>query len=229
MKKFSFAILFFMLLSSYTFASYKIYLIHGYAGSSLEMKSLYKALCKEGFSCEIFSYRSMIDDIDTVSIQLYEKIKLDKIDTVSFVTHSMGSLVVRALYNHIQPNFQFPFIHRIVMIAPPNKGTTLADFWSKIGIARMIGGPNVVNMTTDTIKGASRYPIPDAQIGIIAGYRGTKHGYNFLLKGDNDGIIPYENTNLPNEVEITYVKASHWAITQKKKVIEMTINFLKNA
>lgn len=227
MKKFIFVILLFIMLSSYSFANYKIYLIHGYAGSSLEMKNLFKALCKEGFSCEIFNYRSMIDDLDTVSIQLYEKIKLDKVDTVSFVTHSMGSLVVRALYKHIQPNFQSPFIHRIVMIAPPNKGTTLADFWSKLGIARIIGGPNVVNMTTDTINGASKYPIPNAQIGIIAGYRGTKHGYNLLLKGDNDGIIPYENTNLPNEVDISYVKASHWAIIQKNKVIEMTINFLK--
>lgn len=217
-----------MSLSSFSSASYKIYLIHGYAGSSLEMKSLYKALCKEGFSCEIFCYRSLIDDVDTVSSHLYERIKQDNIDTISFVTHSMGSLVVRALYNHIEPNIQFPFIHRIVMIAPPNKGTTLADFWSKFGIARLIGGPNVVNLTTDTVKGAPKYPIPDAQIGIIAGYKGTKHGYNLLLKGDNDGIVANEAANLPNEVEISFVKASHWSITQKKKVIQMTLNFLNN-
>ena len=75
MKKFSVIISLFMSLSVYTSASYKIYLIHGYAGSSIEMKKLYNALCKEGFSCEIFSYRSMIDDVDTVSSQLYKKIK----------------------------------------------------------------------------------------------------------------------------------------------------------
>ena len=72
------------------------------------------------------------------------------------------------------------------------------------------------------------YLIPNAQIGIIAGYKGTKQGYNLLLKGDNDGIIANENTNLPDEVDINFVKASNWALTQTKKVIEMTLNFLKN-
>ncbi len=210
------------------FATHKVYLIHGYAGSAVEMERLHKAIQKEGYICEIYTYPSMVDDIDTVSVHLYNKIRQENFDSVSFVTHSMGALVVRSLYNYLRNDSVFPGIYRIVMIAPPNRGTPLADFWSQFRVVKFFGGPNIENLTTNPETGAARYPVPECEIGIIAGAKGTKNGYNFLIEGDNDGIVPTERTDLEAKKDITYVKASHWGLTFKKEVSKLTLNFLKN-
>ena len=91
-----------VLLSQFTsYATTKIYLIHGYGGIGIEMKEIQKSIDKKGFNSEIFSYPSLTEDVDSVGISLFKKIQSENYDTVSFVTHSMGALVVRSLYEHI--------------------------------------------------------------------------------------------------------------------------------
>ena len=80
-----------VLLSQFTsYATTKIYLIHGYGGIGIEMKEIQKSIDKKGFNSEIFSYPSLTEDVDSVGISLFKKIQSENYDTVSFVTYLMG-------------------------------------------------------------------------------------------------------------------------------------------
>lgn len=208
-------------------ASHKVYVIHGYAGFGLQMKKIHSAITKAGYQCENYTYPSFTKDIDSVGRALFEKIRNENIDSVSFVIHSMGALAVRSMYRHLNSEIKFPFIYRFVMIAPPNKGTPVADFISTIGFLKSIGGPNVRNLTTDPQTGAERLPIPTCEVGLILGITGRKTGYNPFLIGDNDGYVLPERAKLGIEKDIAYVKADHTALTQSRKVILLSLSFLK--
>lgn len=208
-------------------ATHKVYLIHGYAGLGLEMQLIKTNLNDAGFNAEIFTYPSLREDVDTAALGLWHKIEADRPDTLYFVTHSMGALVARSVYHHLPAKGWKPYIHRIVMIAPPNKGTPVADFFVQSKIVRLLGGPNLSNLTTDPEDGAYSYPIPDAETGIILGVRGGRRGFNLFLEEDNDGLIIPKHAVLGNEKDLAFIKASHTAILFKSLTIRMVIKFLR--
>jgi hypothetical protein len=216
----------FLTIVSMASATHKVYVIHGYGGFGLQMEKIYKAIVKSGYECENFTYQSFTKDIDSVAVSLFEKISAEKIDTVSFVTHSMGALVVRALYRHLDKK-PFPFIHRLIMLAPPNKGTPVADFYKTYGIILPVGGPNVQHMTTDSASYANQLPIPTCEVGLILAITGSKPWYNPFMKEDNDGLISANYAKLGIEKDIAVVKSQHATMTQNKKVIKLILEFLK--
>lgn len=208
-------------------ASNSIYFLHGFGGPGIEMRWILKAVEKEGYDCTLFKYRSMVRDVDSVGLDLIKKIQTDGADTISFVTHSMGSLVVRSIYEHIDSLADFPIIKRIVMIAPPNNGTQVADFYYKSHFLRQILGPNLRNLTTDSIVGASRYPIPTCEVGLITGTFGGSKVLNLFLDADNDGMVVPEKAKLGIEKDIVHLKSWHFGLLYDRKVTRCVISFLK--
>jgi uncharacterized alpha/beta hydrolase family protein len=209
------------------FASHKIYLIHGFGGLGLEMEKIQESIQKEGFTTEIYVYKSLIVDIDSVSNNLILTIQKEQFDTVSFVTHSMGALVVRSMYEKLDSLTGFPFVHRIVMIAPPNNGSPVADFFSQFKFVKYIIGPNINNLTTNKITGAAKYPLPTCEVGLIAGSFGGKRGFNMFINSDNDGVLIPENTKMGIEKDVIFVKSWHVGLLFNKKVIRYINNFIQ--
>lgn len=227
MKKYSFFLLIIQLFFTIgARASHKVYLIHGYGGPGFEMNSIYKAIQKEKYNCEIYTYPSLVKDVDSVGSEAFNKIQKENYDTVSFITHSMGALVVRSMYEHLDSLTTFPFIYRIIMIAPPNNGSPVADFFAQFSFLKFIVGPNVNNLTTNPVTGAGKYPIPTCEVGLIAGSFGNERGFNIFVKGDNDGVLIPEKTKLGIEKDVVFVKSWHIGLLFNKKVIEHVISFL---
>jgi uncharacterized alpha/beta hydrolase family protein len=210
-----------------THASTKVYLIHGYGGLGIELKEIQNVIKKKGFVSEIYTYPSLVEDVDSVANALFHKIQKENYDTVSFVTHSMGALVVRSMYEHLDSLVSFPFIYRIVMIAPPNNGSPVADFFAQFSFVKHIIGPNINNITTNPLTGAGKYPIPTCEVGLIAGSFGGKRGYNIFVKGDNDGVLIPEQTNMGIEKDIAYVKSWHVGLLYNKTVKKYVTSFLR--
>jgi uncharacterized alpha/beta hydrolase family protein len=228
MHKNSILLIILLLFNLLAHGSYNVYLVHGFGGIGIEMKEIQKAIEKEGYKSEIFIYQSMVNDVDSVANRLFEKIQEAHYDTVSFVTHSMGALVVRSMYEHLDSSVRFPFIHRIVMIAPPNNGSPVADFFAHFAFVKDIMGPNVNNLTTNPLTGAGKYPIPTCEVGLIAGSYGSKRGFNIFVEGDNDGVLRPEQTKLGIEKDVVFVKSSHVGLLFNKKVIRYVIRFLND-
>lgn len=210
------------------FGSQKTYVIHGYASPMMVMRKIDKCLIKEHFVIENYGYKSMSEDLDSIGKQLYIKIIGSGVDTVSFVTHSMGALVVRSMLQYSLKDKNFPVIFRIVMIAPPNSGAEIADFYSSFEILKKLLGPNVRYMKTDSGSYANKLPKPyHSEVGIIVGIRGKKHGYNPFIRGDNDGLLTPQRTTLGIEKDIAFIKNEHAALTRKSVVSKLTVEFLK--
>lgn len=208
-------------------ATNKVYLVHGYGGLGLELKEIQKAIQKTGYVSEIYIYPSLVEDVDSVANALFHKIQKENYDTVSFVTHSMGALVVRSMYEHLDSLTSFPFIHRIVMIAPPNNGSPVADFFAQFSFVKHIIGPNINNLTTNPLTGAGKYPTPACEVGLITGSFGRNKGFNIFLKGDNDGVLLPEQTKMGIEKDVILVKSSHVGLLFDKKVKKQVTSFLR--
>jgi hypothetical protein len=221
------ALILLLLIPISLYGSHKIYLIHGFGGFQFTMNKIEKSIKNERYQTVNYGYKSF-NDLDTIGKQLYLQIKNSNVDTISFVTHSMGALLVRSMLQYSANDKYFPKIFRIIMIAPPNRGTEIADFYSSFGIVNYFFGQNVKYMKTDSDSYANRLPKPyDSEIGIIAGIRGKKHGYNLFLNGDNDGGIKPEKTKIGIEKDYITVIGQHNFLLMKKYVSKLVIEFLK--
>lgn len=216
-------VLLFVMIQS-TFANHKVYVIHGYGGFAFQMEKINQELIKEGYLTENYSYPSFSKDLDSIGLELFRKVKLENFDSVSFVTHSMGALVVRLMYQYIDSADHFPFVFRIVMLAPPNKGTKMADAYSG-KIFKFFLGPNVEHMRTDSDSYANKLPIPGCETGIIAGGKGQKSCFKQFQK--DDGKVSLQYTSLGNEKDFIVIQSWHDLMPFQKKVISLIISFLK--
>lgn len=205
---------------------HKVYFVHGLLGFRREYSKLEKALEQGGFDTEFFTYNSRKEDIRTVAENLYRKVRSDNSGKVSFVAHSMGGLVVRALCEHANNDKSFPPIFRVVMIATPNQGAVFAKTLHSIGIVRFIMGVNLRHFFADEDSLARTLPVPDAEIGIIAGYSGKSWGYNPFIGSDNDLEVMPDETKLGSEKDFATVKSNHIAILRNNKTVNYVLNFL---
>lgn len=206
---------------------HKVYFVHGILGFRREYSKLEKALKREGFETEFFSYNSRKEDLRIVAEKLYRKVQSEDIEKISFVAHSMGGLVVRALYEQMKNDKSFPRIFRIVMIATPNQGAVFAKVMYSSAILRFIMGVNLRHFLADESALARTLPVPDAEIGIIAGYSGKSWGYNPFIGSDNDLEVMPEETKLGSEKDFITVKSNHIAILRNKATLAYVVNFLK--
>ncbi|MDD2635015.1 MAG: hypothetical protein PHW82_05900 [Bacteroidales bacterium] len=212
----------------YGFAQYKVFLLHGYANPKSIMRKLDKDLKKEGFNTKNYAYPSIYTELDTIGKNLYLDILKSNLDSVSFVTHSMGGLVVRAMLKYSDADTTFPFIYRIVMISPPNQGADITNIFKSKSLWHKLLGPNVRKMETDSTSYANQLPIPcNIEMGIIVGKRGKKKGYNLLIEGDNDGLIKPEHTLLGNETDTISFELDHLALVYRKKSRTKVVKFIK--
>jgi hypothetical protein len=209
-------------------ASHRIYLIHGFGSPKFVLNKIERNIKKNGFHTINYGYPSKTKDLDKLGQDLYRDIKDSGYDTVSFVTHSMGALVVRSMLKNIQHAEKYPVLYRMVMIAPPNKGADIADLYVSNKLLKPFLGPNFKLMTTDSFSYANKLPVPThSEVGIIVGIKGNEHGYNPLIKGDNDGRLKPERTDLANEKDKAVIHDEHTHLTQNPRVIKLVIEFLK--
>jgi hypothetical protein len=208
-------------------ATTTVYLLHGHGASKLIMNKLEKDIAAAGFETCNYGYRSVVDPIEKTGSELYNELKNSETDTVCFVTHSMGALVVRAASGNRKAGEPFPVVYRIVMIALPNKGAEAADFYASMRFFRWLLGPNLERMQTGPESFASNLPIPDdAEISIIAGIKGNGKGYNRRIAGEDDGRLKPESALLGLEREMATVCDGHSRLPRNDSVIEMTLSFL---
>lgn len=213
---------------SSSFASHKVYIIHGYANPKSIMNDIYRDVKKAGFIAENYAYPGLYMELDSIGKKLYNDVLDDGVDSVSFVTHSMGGLVVRAMLKYSGTDPNFPKIYRIVMIAPPNRGADIADFFKEATQVKALLGPNVEKMETDSTSYANQLPIPfNTEIGIIVGVRRNERGYNHLIPGNDDGLLAPERVYLGNEKDVAIVNYDHLGVIKRKKSRRLVIEFLQ--
>jgi len=200
-----------------------VVLLHGLASFPVSMALLERVLEKEGYAVRNLGYTSTRGSVNDAAARVMQEVRdLSPDITVHFVAHSMGNIVIRRMLNEAIPN-----LGRMVMIAPPNKGSLLAQQLKDLGVFRWIFGPAGQQLSSDNASFFDSLPSPPCEFGIIAGGKGDGKGYNPFLPGDDDGTITVESTMLEGASDFILLKATHTLILFLKETAEQTVCFLK--
>ena len=212
-----------------------VIVVHGLGASRQWMDSLSEYLEKEG-GLEVVNvgYPSTMKEIGEHANSLSHVIRtLDGVETISFVAHSMGNIVIRHCLNDLaslpaalQPEITYK---RFVMIAPPNHGATAADKLGDTKLAQVFGGDAVQQLAPgkgwQTLE--QRLAIPSFEFGIIVGGTGDDEGYLPMIPGDDDMLLSVETSKLVGASDFAQVKGIHQTLPKNEQVQQYTLRFLK--
>ncbi|KAA3612404.1 MAG: hypothetical protein DWQ01_04450 [Planctomycetota bacterium] len=203
-----------------------VVLLHGLGRSKDSMKAMREMLVREGYEVAAINYPSTRRSIGEHAAQIEEVLwRSPDIHQVSFVTHSLGGIVVRTLLARNGPWKQRMQARRVVMLAPPNRGSFAAERLKDFIPFRLVMGESGARLDPSSLVDL---PEPNIAFGIIAGGTGDPKGYNPLLPGDDDGVVCVANTRLAGAADFLLVHASHTFIMNRPEVLRATANFLQH-
>lgn len=204
-----------------------VILVHGIGRSSKCFSKLVDRLQGEGYTVVPFEYPSTQATIPANARFLNSVVdSLEKPDSIRFVCHSMGGLVLRSLVQ------QFPAqearIKRAVMLGTPNQGAKLADMLKNNPAFKLIMGPAGQQLTSDVEGEIAQLPVPKFEFGIVAGGRNKDTGYNPLIPGDNDMTVSVRSTRLPGASDFLLMPVIHTFLTSDERALAATQFYLKH-
>lgn len=150
------------------------------------------------------------------------------VSQIDFVGHSLGNIVVRHfLADQIQAQGQVDRrFGRMVMIAPPNRGSRRALAWSSRRLFQIVMGCPGQELSVGWQQLNKRLATPPFPFGIIAGAKGDGRGWKRYLPGDDDACISVATTRLAGAHDFITVRARHTFIMNHPQVKEYTARFL---
>jgi pimeloyl-ACP methyl ester carboxylesterase len=211
-----------------------VLLLHGLAAPAWSLQLLARHLHKHaGYEVFVVEYSSLRSTIDDQARSLARIINhLDGVEEINLVGHSMGNIVIRRYLagDETQPGSWIADrrITRIVMIAPPNHGSSTAELLSNNSMFKAVFGESGRQLGVNWDDLEKRLATPDVEFGIIAGGWGNPIGLNPFLPGDDDGRITIETTRLAGATDFRVVPQVHEFIAHDPRVLDYTLQFLTN-
>jgi triacylglycerol lipase len=197
-------------------ADHLVVLLHGLGRTRHSLARMDRALTSVGFTTLRLGYPSMRQPIERHAAVVAKRLgEIAMPNKLSFVTHSLGGLIVRQLFTLDAP--WRPIISRIVMLAPPNRGASLASALDKGGVLRGVMGPSYAQIAEGF---AETLPVPDVPFAIFAGDAPGVPG---------DGLLTVDETRLDGAAEHHVVPVIHTFIMNHPAVIRGTTAFLSAA
>lgn len=201
-----------------------VILLHGLGRSPASFGGLEAALRENGYQVAAVAYSSTRRSLPRNADSLQEVIEtLEGVDRLSFVTHSLGGLLVRELLARKAAWRDRIAVNAVVMTAPPSRGAAVADALDGVPPIDWILGDGLDAATTAKAK---TLPAPNVPFGIIAAGRGGA-GYNPFLPGDDDLLVTVEETRLAGAADWLCVRVAHSFVMNHPETIGATLNFLR--
>ena len=203
-----------------------VLLVPGIARRAGTFDALQVALSEAGYDAAAISYPSTRDALEAHAAGL-ERL-LDQTEgstTVSFVTHSMGALVIRHLLARDGAWKRRLTVHHIVQIAPPNQGSAFAGALANYGAFKLLFGKAGQQLTPSSATGV---PPLSGRFAVVAGGKEDGHGFNPFVAGDDDGVVAVSETRLPGAADFLIVPEPHWELSSSAQTIRAVLDFLKH-
>ncbi|MCC6493831.1 MAG: hypothetical protein IT424_12530, partial [Pirellulales bacterium] len=201
-----------------------VIVMHGLGAGRQYMDGLSEYLQEKGrLNVVNVGYPSTLEDIDSYAASLDNLVRhLDGVESVSFVAHSMGNIVIRRyLFNlqRLDPAMRPPVeFKRMVMIAPPNHGAELADRFADSPLVELVAGKPLEQLAPS--RGwpelEKQLATPQFEFGIIAGGRGDDVGYFGAIAGDDDGLLSSNTMRLAGAADCIQTNGLHQLKPQYK-------------
>lgn len=204
-----------------------VIVVHGLGRTPASMSVLEYRLESAGYRVISFGYPSRSEPIEDLVDLLADEVQsccAEEAETVDFVTHSMGGILVRS-YLAAQPE---PHRGRVVMLAPPSHGSELIDEFEDSPLLRLIVGPAGTELSTDSTSLLAQLPPVRFSLGVITGDLSLNPFSSRIIPGPDDGKVGVESARVEGESDFLVLPATHTFIMNRTDVAEATIHFLQN-
>lgn len=201
--------------------------LHGFLRGEANFKKLSKEFSKKGDVVYNFVYPSRENTIEGHASQfvnwMQEIYSKHPSEDFAFISHSMGGLVLRCA---MQDPKMAPFYpSKVVLVAPPNRGSIFARKLSKMPLIKGVFGRYAGKQLTiyKNFNHLGDFD-PKTKVLVIAGNRGI----NPLIGAKNDGKVAVEETRLVNDHLFLEIPSVHSLICNSNMTINESYHFIHN-
>jgi len=203
-----------------------VVLLHGLARREGSMAALRRALAQAGWETWARTYPSRRMSIAAAARSVGEALAVEAAGRPLYaVTHSLGGILVRHMTD---PRLDW---RRIVMLAPPSQGSSLAAVMADNRLYRWFYGQAGVEL-----RDGSAWPPPPAPFAVIAGTRrralmnptSWTLGRRFASDRDHDGTVAVDETRLPGMAAYAEIDATHTWIMNHPDAHARVLAFLRD-
>ncbi len=200
--------------------------LHGLARTQRSLAGLKRQVEAAGYSTWSRTYPSRRLSVGELAETVAEQVKADLGDApVVGITHSLGGILAR----HIGSRLSW---QGIVMLAPPNRGSRVAQALRFHPLYRWFYGP-----AGQELGNYRDWPMPPEPFAVIAGTRGVTlsnppswaiRSLKLLpVDAKHDGTVAVDETKLPGMRAFAEVPASHTFIMNHPHTRELVLRFLE--
>ena len=204
-----------------------VILLHGINRSSSSMEKFEKHFQKNNYNTLNVDYASRKYTIEVLAERLDKKIKatIPKNAKINFVTHSMGGLLARYYIEKHQPKN----LNRVVLVAPPNHGSEMADYLMNNAAYQVAFGPAGQQLGTGKNSISNKLlKTVDYNVGVIAANETIDPLSSYIIPGDDDGKVSIESTKIKGMKDHIILDTDHLFIVVNKDAMKQSLYFLKN-
>lgn len=225
-----------------------VVLVHGFMRTGFSMVPLAFALRSRGFEVRVvsqFNFGSSIPELADGLWSRVEKLRdaakeqTGECPTIHFVTHSMGGVVVRSMLSRHGSSG----VKRVVMLAPPNRGSRLAAHVHDHILRLPWGGFDPLRKLLPGERGeCANAGDPDVEIGIVAGAPTRAFSFPWALGdyvrdgrfsfapanlGQHDGKVALDEVDTEGAVDLVVVQRGHSFMMVMPEVVAHCSAFLR--
>lgn len=195
-------------------------MMHGLWLTGASLMFLARHLRRCGFAVYPFSYSSVRKDLRGNAIGLQQFVERIDAPTVHFVGHSLGGIVIRALFHYFPQ--QRP--GRIVTLASPHGGTHVGERIAQTRFGRYLLGASVRQVLEQLPE---QWVLPSRDIGVVIGTMPIGGGRLFSNRhGPGDGLLTIEESSLAGATDTVMLPIAHSGLPFSRRAAEQVCRFL---
>lgn len=189
-----------------------VVLFHGILNPNWAMSLMQRRFERAGYAVLNCSYRSFGQSLDQIAeasilrLSRFQK-SLPEHLPLHFVGHSLGGVISR----RIATTNEISGLRRIVMLAPPNRGSHVASFF----------GPYCKKIVPVMDDIADRF---DSYVNQLPATLPFETG---IIAADPDFVVREESTHLENEIDFIKLPGPHGTLIFKESVFQQARHFIE--
>jgi triacylglycerol lipase len=222
------AVLLALLLAGPAAAQPCVILLHGLGRTQQSMGPLATALTQAGYHSVNIDYPSRSAPIEALAQEALPRgigqCRREQATPIHVVTHSMGALLLR-YYLTQQPLAE---LGRVVMLAPPNQGSEMADALKDNIAYRHLNGPAGQQLGTGPSDLAAQLGPVHYPTGVLIGNERTALDQLLpdVLPRPNDGKVAVERAKVQGMADFMVLGTTHTFIMNEPHNRQQVLHFL---